>query len=53
MGVFLPMGRWLTIFKLQPLPHPLLWLAESLPSSSYATLTTALKRFYIRRFGWR
>ena len=52
VGVFLPMGPLADYFKLQPLPLPFFgWLVAIL--LGYATLTTALKRFYIRRFGWQ
>ena len=52
VGVFLPMGPLADYFKLQPLPLPFfVWLVAIL--LGYATLTTALKRFYIRSFGWQ
>ena len=39
-------------FKLQPLPAAyFLWLAGIL--LGYSLLTTLMKRFYIRRFGWQ
>ena len=51
-GVFLPMGPLADYFKLQALPLPFFgWLVAIL--LGYATLTTVLKRLYIRRFGWQ
>ena len=52
VGVFLPMGPLAGYFKLQALPLPFFgWLVAIL--LGYATLTTVLKRVYIRRFGWQ
>lgn len=52
IGVFLPMGPLADYFKLQPLPLAYFgWLAGIL--LSYALLTTLMKRYYIRRFGWQ
>ncbi len=52
VGLFLPMGPLADDFKLQTLPSPFfLWLVGIL--LSYALLTTVLKRFYIRRYGWQ
>jgi Mg2+-importing ATPase len=52
VGLFLPMGPLADDFKLQTLPAPFyLWLVGIL--LSYALLTTVLKRFYIRRYGWQ
>ncbi len=52
VGVFLPMGPLAGYFKLQALPLPYFgWLVAIL--LGYATLTTVLKRVYIRRFGWQ
>ena len=52
IGVFLPMGPLADYFRLQPLPLPYFgWLAGIL--LSYALLTTLMKRYYIRRFGWQ
>ena len=51
-GVFLPMGPLATYFKLQALPlayFPYL-LAILL---GYVLLTQAMKRFYLRRYGWQ
>ena len=51
-GIFLPMGPIASYFKLQALPlHYFAWLAGIL--LSYAVLTTLMKRYYIRRFGWQ
>lgn len=51
-GVFLPMGPLAEYFKLQALPLPFFgWLIAIL--LGYAVLATALKRIYIRRFGWQ
>ncbi len=52
VGIFLPMGPMASYFKLEALPLPYFaWLAGIL--LSYAVLTTLMKRFYIRRFGWQ
>ena len=52
VGVFLPMGPLADDFKLQTLPSQFfLWIVGIL--LSYALLTTVLKRFYIRRYGWQ
>ncbi len=52
VGVFLPMGPLADYFKLQALPGMyFFWLAAIL--LSYAFLTTVMKRYYIRRFGWQ
>jgi len=52
VGVFLPMGPLAEYFKLQALPLPFFaWLVAIL--LGYATLTTLLKRLYIRHFGWQ
>ncbi|HQX51939.1 MAG TPA: magnesium-translocating P-type ATPase [Planctomycetaceae bacterium] len=51
-GVFLPMGPLASYFQLQPLPWPyFVWLVGIL--FSYALLTSLMKRWYIRRFGWQ
>jgi Mg2+-importing ATPase len=51
-GVLLPMGPLASYFKMQALPPSyFLWLAGIL--ASYVVLTTLMKRFYIRRFGWQ
>ncbi|WP_370868842.1 cation transporting ATPase C-terminal domain-containing protein [Polaromonas sp.] len=51
-GIFLPMGPLASYFKLQALPLPYFaWLTAIL--LSYVVLTTRMKRYYIRRFGWQ
>ena len=51
-GIFLPMGSLASYFKLQALPPAYFgWLAAIL--LGYALLTTLMKRYYIRRFGWQ
>jgi Mg2+-importing ATPase len=51
-GLWLPMGPLAGYFKLQALPPAYFaWLACIL--AAYALLTTLMKRFYIRRFGWQ
>ncbi|MES2402649.1 MAG: magnesium-translocating P-type ATPase [Pseudomonadota bacterium] len=51
-GIFLPMGPLAGYFKLAALPPPYFaWLAAIL--LGYALLTTLMKRYYIRRFGWQ
>ncbi len=50
-GLFLPSGPLAEYFKLVPLPGAYFaWLAAIL--LGYSALTTVMKRFYIRRFGW-
>lgn len=45
------MGPLADYFKLQPLPWSyFVWLLGIL--FSYALLTSMMKRYYIRRFGW-
>jgi Mg2+-importing ATPase len=52
VGIFLPMGPLAEYFKLVPLPPAYFaWLAAIL--LGYCVLTTVMKRFYIRRFGWQ
>jgi Mg2+-importing ATPase len=52
VGVFLPMGPLADDFKMQPLPGAYFgWLAAIL--LAYCLLTTGMKRFYIRRYGWQ
>jgi Mg2+-importing ATPase len=52
LGLWLPAGPLAHYFKLQPLPAVFYgWLAGLL--LGYALLTTAMKRFYIARFGWQ
>ena len=52
LGIFLPMGPLAGYFKLEALPLAYFgWLAAILVA--YALLTTLMKRYYIRRFGWQ
>jgi P-type Mg2+ transporter len=52
LGLWLPMGPLAESFKLQPLPAAYFpWLAAIL--LGYGVLTTAVKRLYVRRFGWQ
>jgi Mg2+-importing ATPase len=52
VGLWLPAGPLAHYFKLEPLPAAFyLWLAALL--LGYALLTTAMKRWYTRRFGWQ
>ena len=52
VGLWLPMGPLAGHFKLQALPPTFfLWLAGIL--LGYGVLTTAMKRWYIRRFSWQ
>ncbi len=52
IGVFLPMGPLAGYFKMQALPWTFfIWLAVIL--AGYAALTSLMKRYYIRRFGWQ
>ncbi|MDY0213617.1 MAG: cation transporting ATPase C-terminal domain-containing protein, partial [Desulfuromonadaceae bacterium] len=52
IGVFLPMGPLADYFKLQALPWTyFIWLAGIL--FGYAMLTSLMKRYYIRRYGWQ
>ena len=52
LGIFLPMGPLAGYFKLQSLPPAYFgWLAGIL--LGYSVLTTFMKRFYIRRYGWQ
>ena len=52
VGIFLPMGPLAGYFKLQALPLAYFpWLVGIL--LGYCVLTTVMKRFYIRRFGWQ
>jgi Mg2+-importing ATPase len=51
LGVWLPMGLLAPYFKLQPLPAAFFgWLVAIL--LGYGLLTTAMKTWYLRRFGW-
>ena len=52
LGLWLPMGPLAGYFKLQPLPGAFFpWLAAIL--LGYGLLTTAMKRLYVRRYGWQ
>ena len=52
VGLWLPLGPLASHFKLQALPPVYFgWLVAIL--ISYCLLTTLMKRFYIRRFGWQ
>jgi len=52
IGVWLPMSSLASAFSLQALPLDYFpWLIGIL--LAYAGLTTLMKRFYIRRFGWQ
>jgi Mg2+-importing ATPase len=52
LGLWLPMGPLADYLKLQPLPAAYFgWLAGILVG--YCVLTTLMKRYYIRRFGWQ
>ncbi len=52
LGLWLPLGPLAGYFKLQALPVAYYgWLAAIL--LGYGTLTTVMKRFYIRRYGWQ
>jgi P-type Mg2+ transporter len=51
-GVLMTLPPLAGYVKLQPLPLAYFgWLAAIL--LGYGTLTTLMKRFYIRRFGWQ
>ena len=52
IGVWLPMGPLGEYFGLVPLPG-LYWPLLVLILVGYAALTTFVKRYYIRRFGWQ
>jgi Mg2+-importing ATPase len=52
VGLWLPMGPLASDFKLQALPAGyFVWLVGILVA--YSTLTTVMKRIYVRRFGWQ
>lgn len=52
VAVWLPMGPLAPYFKLQALPLAYFgWLAAIL--AGYFGLTTLMKRWYVRRFGWQ
>ncbi len=51
IGVFLPMSPLASYFKMEALPWPyFIWLFGIV--AGYVTLTSLMKRYYIRRFGW-
>lgn len=51
-GIFLPMGPLAEYFKLLPLPLAYFpWLVGILVT--YCALTTWMKRYYVRHFGWQ
>jgi Mg2+-importing ATPase len=52
LGLWLPLGPLADDFRLVPLPPAYyLWLLAIL--AGYGTLTTVMKRYYVRRFGWQ
>jgi Mg2+-importing ATPase len=52
VGLWLPLGALAGYFSLQALPAPYYgWLAAIL--LGYCTLTSLMKRIYIRRYGWQ
>ncbi len=52
LGIWLPMGPLADYFRFHALPTTYFaWLASIL--LGYCALTTVMKRFYIRRFGWQ
>ncbi len=52
IGLWLPVGSLAGYFQLQALPPTYYgWLVAIL--LAYATLTTLMKRVYIRRYGWQ
>lgn len=52
VGLWLPIGPLAGYFKLQALPSAYYgWLVAIL--LGYCTLTTLMKRIYIRRYGWQ
>lgn len=52
IGVWLPMGPLASYFKLQPLPAAY-FICLPLILIAYMALTQAMKRIYIRRYGWQ
>ena len=52
IGIFLPMGPLAHYFKLQALPGFYFVLLPPI-LLAYMALTQAMKRFYIRRYGWQ
>ncbi|CDG83460.1 magnesium-translocating P-type ATPase [Janthinobacterium agaricidamnosum] len=52
LGIFLPMGPLAGFVKLEALPLGYFpWLIAIL--AAYTVLTTLMKRFYLRKFGWQ
>jgi Mg2+-importing ATPase len=52
IGLWLPLGPMASYFRLQALPPAFYgWLMGIL--GGYCTLTTLMKRLYIRRYGWQ
>ena len=52
LGLWLPLGPLAGYFRLQALPPAYYgWLVAIL--LGYCTLTTLMKRVYIRRYGWQ
>ncbi len=52
IGLYLPMSPLAGYFKLQPLPPAyFLWLLGIL--GGYCVLTSWMKQFYVKRFGWQ
>ena len=52
VGIFIPMGPLAGHFKLQALPLAYFpWLVGIL--AGYVLLTTVMKRWYVRRYGWQ
>lgn len=52
IGVFLPMGPLAGYFKLEALP-PLYFVFLPAVLIGYMLLVQAMKRFYIKRYGWQ
>ena len=52
VGIVLPMGPLAGYFRLQALP-PLYFVCLPLILVAYMALTQAMKRLYVRRFGWQ
>lgn len=52
VGLFLPMGPLAGYFKLQPLP-PLYFVFLPLVLAGYMMLVQAMKRYYVKRYGWQ
>lgn len=51
IGIFLPMSPLASYFKMEALPWPyFIWLFGIV--AGYVALTSLMKRYYIKRFGW-